>query len=316
MGPKTIRWRGKAEKVRVITNFSGRTQGADMEKLPDCDLWQLEVSLEPGAYKYFFEVDGEFEMDEKGQNIKCNKLEIEDTEDVVYLGCSHTFVHGKELPINRSPADNQLCPSCSLAASFHQLNAEIKTEKLSPLQEEENNLVCSGCNLAFDTDNDLLAHQKGVFYCSVCQTTLSCLEELEKHDAMHTAPESPETVISSLSPCPEKMWEPQADEDDKERTPQQEDPAENVNLSRGVNESLKNDNAQAEETSQDEIDDFEDGNDETDEEEREGKKVLLAEFSLLMKEIENKSRGKKTKTPVFKARNSVPKMQPRKVNLS
>ena len=173
MGTKTIRWKGKAEKVRLITNFKGRTQGADMEKLPDCDLWELEVDHEPGAYKYFFEVDGEFEMDEKGENIKCYKLEIEDTEDVVYLGCSHTFVHGKELPINRSSADNQLCPSCSLAASFL---AEIKTEKLSPLQEE-NNLVCSGCNLAFDADNDLLAHQKGVFNCSVCQTTLSCLED-------------------------------------------------------------------------------------------------------------------------------------------
>ena len=158
MATKTIRWRGKAEMVRVIANFSGRTQGIDMGKVPDEDLWEWHGNLDPGAYKYFFEVDGQFEMDEKGENIKCNQFEIEDTEDVVYLGCSHTFVHGKELPINRSPADNQLCPTCSLAATF---NAEIKTEKLSPVPEEEekDDLVCSGCNLTFDTANDLLLHK-------------------------------------------------------------------------------------------------------------------------------------------------------------
>ena len=98
---------------------------------------------------------------------------------------------------------------------------------------------------------------------------------------MHTAPESPETVISSLSPCPEKMWEPQADEEDKERISQQEDPGENVNLSRSEGDSLKK-ASQTEETPEDEIDDFEDGVDEMDEEEVEGKQVLLAEFSSLM----------------------------------
>ena len=299
--------------VRVIANFSGRTQGIDMGKVPDEDLWEWHGSLGPGAYKYFFEVDGQFEMDEKGENIKCNQFEIEDKEDVVYLGCSHTFVHNKELPINRSPADNQLCPACSLAATF---NAEIKTEKLSPLpeEEEEDDLVCSGCNLTFDTANDLLVHQKGVFTCSVCQKTLSCLEEQEKHDAMHTAPDSPETVFSSLSPYSEKKWEPQTDEKDEERIPLQEEPGEN--LSGGVHDSLRKDDVQAEDTSQDEIDDFEDGVDEIGEEEREGKKVLLTEFSSLVKEIEKKSKRKKTKTSVFEASNSCPDIQHQKVNLS
>ena len=228
------------------------------------------------------------------------------------MGCSHTFVHNKELPINRSPADNQLCPSCSLAATF---NAEIKKEKLSPLpEEEEHDLVCSGCNLTFDTANDLLVHQKEVFSCPVCQKTLSCMEELEKHDAMHTAPDSPETGFSSLSPFPEKMSGLQEDEEDEERIPPEEDPAEN--LSGSVHDSLQKESAEAGDASQDEIDDFEDGVEEVGEEEREGKNVLLAEFSLLVKEIEKKSKVKKTKTPVFKASSNVPEIQLQKVNLS
>ena len=115
----TITWRGRAEKVRVIGNFKGGTEGEDLEKLPDDDLWSWRDNLEPGVYKYFFEVDGEFEMDEEGENIKCHKLQVEESTDVVYMGCSHIFVHRKDLPVTRNPTDNQLCPSCSLAASFH-----------------------------------------------------------------------------------------------------------------------------------------------------------------------------------------------------
>ena len=104
------------------------------------------------------------------------------------------------------------------------------------------------------------------------------------------------------------------DEEDEERIPLQEELGEN--LSGDVHDSLKKDDVQAEDTSQDEIDDFEDGVEEIGEEEREGKKVLLTEFSSLVKEIEKKSKRKKTKTSVFEASNSCPDIQHQKVNLS
>ena len=49
MAKKTISWRGKAERVRVITNVSGRTRGVDMGKAPDEDLWEWEDVADPVA---------------------------------------------------------------------------------------------------------------------------------------------------------------------------------------------------------------------------------------------------------------------------
>ena len=321
----TITWRGRAEKVRVIGNFKGGTEGEDLEKLPDDDLWSWRDNLEPGVYKYFFEVDGEFEMDEEGENIKCHKLQVEESTEVVYMGCSHIFVHRKDLPVTRNPTDNQLCPSCSLAASFHHhLDAEIKTEVLSPL-EEESDFACSGCFQTFPSENDLLYHQRTVYDCPVCQTSLLCLEDQEKHDAMHAEPDNPENSSSSFSPPPEKMWdgELEAEDDNKVIMPAMQEDTGELNFSGDVDDSFSSQESEMdqkvvetgnpEKDDEDEIDDFKDGLEEMDEEEQEGKKILLDQFSLLLKEIKNKSKVNETTRPDFKASSCGPEVPLRKV---